>query len=498
MSLCRLFDFMKPNHTGQRSLLAGLAACCLGVALASAQACGVQWKKPTNHFDGVNEFGNVDYFDEIGRIDLGEGIEFPLIIGFRSDWQRKSPYLGQGWIVALLDSHFVQREANAFTMISPDGYTFSFGREPKNPSILSGNRGWKGEIKGNTITVHATCGWSLEFQNGLLTKMSTPKNQVVEIRRDREGVAQDVVSGATRLLKVERDFQGNVVGLTLGNDGEAIKLEQVERPIVQTIAGQNVVGGKAQSIGLIEEVDGTKKEYRYGVTEKLEPTIEVVSADGNTRKISWNPETKRILSDGDWKYEIEPSAVVGHNAAIGRTNDRGGKEFWHYDLLKSEEYFKNLNGHTTVKKWFNSGKLAGKLRSIETKNDSVTLYSKKFGYDDKARLIRITENGESTEFIYDNYSNIVEQRLNGQAVMQRTYDAQGRLDTEQFSDGSRRLISYSAERIIQTSIDPTGLSTSAEIFNFQENISENQDVIKSISDTVSPYIEILNQYISKN
>ena len=379
---------MKPNHTGQRSLLAGLAACCLGVALASAQACGVQWKKPTNHFDGVNEFGNVDYFDEIGRIDLGEGIEFPLIIGFRSDWQRKSPYLGQGWIVALLDSHFVQREANAFTMISPDGYTFSFGREPKNPSILSGNRGWKGEIKGNTITVHATCGWSLEFQNGLLTKMSTPKNQVVEIRRDREGVAQDVVSGATRLLKVERDFQGNVVGLTLGNDGEAIKLEQVERPIMQTIAGQNVVGGKAQSIGLIEEVDGTKKEYRYGVTEKLEPTIEVVSADGNTRKISWNPETKRILSDGDWKYEIEPSAILGHNAAIGRTNAKEEKEFWHYNQAKGEEIALGADGVKKITTWFTSGKLGGKVRSVIQEVGENRFFLDRFSYNPDGTVAR--------------------------------------------------------------------------------------------------------------
>ena len=328
-------------------------------------------------------------FDEIGKIDLGDGLEFPLIINFRSDWQRKSPYLGQGWIVPLLDSHVVQRDANAFDMISPDGYTFSFGRDPKNPTILSGSKGWKGEIKGNTITVHATCGWKLVFEKGLLTQMSTPNNRVVEIRRDREGVARDVVSGATQLLRVERDLEGEVVGLSLGSAGEMIKLEQTKRPIMETIAGRNVVGGQTKSIGMIEQADGTQKEYRYGVAEKLEPMMEVLTNRENSRKFTWDPETKRILSDGDWKYDIEPAAVVGHNAAMGRTNTKGQKEFWHYNQAKGEEIVQGIDGVKKKVSWFTSGIMSGKVRAIITeREDDLVKYIETRSYDETGRVLR--------------------------------------------------------------------------------------------------------------
>lgn len=360
-------------------------------SVPSARSCG-DFRKPETHFDGVNEFGFVSYWDQIGEIKLADGSVLPLIIGFRSDWETlsPSPHLGSGWLLALLDANFVQRSENAFDMISIDGYTVPFGRDPNNPSILNGAQGWKAEVKGDVVTVWAECGWKLQFTKGKISAVTTPKGSTAQIRRDQNGLVSNVIEGTNVLLKVATDSKGIISGLSLTNN-ENIGISLVEKPIIQSVNGINVVGFKAHSVGEITRPDGSKKTFDYSPTSKLQPAI-TISTSGVQRSLVWDPVTRHILCDGPWHYDIVSSKSIGQNAAIKRTSENGMTESWHYSQSSGEEVAHSENGRTT-KKWHTTGKLSGKIRSVTFDSGKAL----RFSYDSNGALLRIvrSENKES-------------------------------------------------------------------------------------------------------
>ncbi len=439
--------------------LAGIFAVLVQVVISPAYSCGVKWKKPATHFDGVDEFGNVSFWDQIGELKVGGGVALPVVIGFRSDWEYLSPYLGHGWRLGILDSCFIQRSEHEFDMIQPDGYTVPFGRDPKNPGILHGAKGWKAQMSGNLIEVYASCGWKLSFEKGRLSFLCTPGNRILEIRRDAGGVATDVVSGTEVLLKVRRDSQGAVNGLRVNE--QWIELEQTEKPSVQCVAGANLVSGKETAMGRIVLPNGSTWKFEYGLTDRIQPTLSISKSESPaSRLIAWDPATRTILSDGSWYYHITPAAHRGHNAAIARTQADGRKEFWHYDLDRAEERITDSLGKTTIKRWFGSSNLIGKPRSVESiaKNGarSVTRYS----YDEKGNLLRKIGSEESflREYSADRRT-VATLSLDGTLVHEETYDEQLRLVERRHPVGKTENFSYSPVGTHKTITSPDGRKT---------------------------------------
>lgn len=369
-------------------------------ALLSLQSfgCGVEWKVPKDHFDGVNEYGYVSYWDKVGDLDLEEGLAIPLVIGFQSDREWSSPYLGYGWIMPLFDSNIVQTGENSFEQIAPDGYTLQFGRDGKNPALLSGVKGWKGEIAKDTITLWASCGWKLVYTKGKITSIGTPKGKTLNIFRDAGGVATEAVYNGKVVLRVDRDFKGVVTGLSLGD--KRIGLEQTEKPRIQSIHGKNVVAGKDMSLGKVSCSTNVIKSYEYAVTEGLQPKVTVTDPEKPPRQIAWDPVSRFIISDGGWSYDINPSQKKGFNASIER-EDRNTKkkELWFYDLTEGREIVKSADGISRVTKWFTSGMLAGKIRSItRTDNKGNQILEYKVSYDENG--VKLAEHLESAILMY--------------------------------------------------------------------------------------------------
>ncbi len=362
-------------------------------AAPSAKSCG-DFRKPETHFDGVNEYGFVSYWDQLGEIKLADGSVLPLIIGFRSDWETlsPSPHVGSGWLLGLLDAHFVQRSENAFDMISIDGYTVPFGRDPKNPSILNGAQGWKAEIKRDVVTVWAECGWKIQFTKGKISAITTPKNSVVQIRRDPTGLVSDVIEGTNVLLRVATDSKGKINGLSMANDRN-IGIALVEKPSIQNLNGINVVDSKTLSLGEVTMPDGLKKSFDYSPVTELHPTMTIAGNGAVPRVLTWDSISRHISSDGLWRYEIKPSETMGHNSAIQRTNEKSQKELWHYDSVKGTETIVTADGTEKKTSWFTSGKLAGLLRKVEESVKGRPTNTYLASYDEEGKLARETKNG---------------------------------------------------------------------------------------------------------
>lgn len=385
--------------------------------------CGVEWKVPKDHFDGVNEYGYVSYWDKIGDLELGEGLSIPLVIGFQSDREWSSPYLGYGWILPLFDSNLVQTGENSFEMIAPDGYTVPLGRDGKKPTILAGPKGWKGEVSGDAITLWATCGWKLTYTRGKITSIATPKGKTLSISRDAGGAAREVSCEGKVVVRVERNFKGLVTGLVLGE--KRIGLEQTEKPRIQSILGKNVVAGKDMSLGKVSSAYDSIKTYEYGVTEKLQPKLTVTDAGKSPRQIVWDPASTFILADGDWKYDIKPSPTKGFNASIGRKNKANQEELWFFDSAGGQEISQNMQGVKYTTLWFTSGLLAGKLRqSVQTRTDNAVISYEKSLYDENGTLVRVMRNDGEIEYKNGRPSKVTK---NGKLIWQINFDSNGNI-----------------------------------------------------------------------
>lgn len=358
----------------------------------NANACGVNWRMPLNHFDGVNEQGVVAYWQQLGTIDLGNNFKLPLIIGFHSDQAWSSLYLGRGWIFPLFESNIVQLDENTFRQIQPDGYNVYFGRDGKDRNLLHGQKGWAGQIKGDVITLYATCGWKLVYKQGKLISICTPDGNELKLVYN-EGRVVELQDQMKAILQVGLDpIKGVVNSLTYGRN--KINIELGAKPRIESLGGRNVVGAMEGSLVKLSMSDGKIYNYDFSVNSQLQPILKIENNSNSTpRTIVWDPRSKRIISDDGWTYNIAfPHPNL--NAKIERSNNNGQKELWYFDSTQGSEITTSIDGVETRKQWFLNGPSSGKLRDVYKQDCHGKYEHVKYAYDEDGRIVRmLTEKG---------------------------------------------------------------------------------------------------------
>ena len=376
-------------------------AAALGVLLAvtrSVFGCGLDWHLPRNHFDGVDAYGHISYWERIGEVDCGEGLSLPLQINFNSgrDSGAPSPYLGQGWLLPLLESRFIQDDETHFHMVQPDGLNNRFLRGNSDERVLDGSAGWKAEIKSETITAWAACGWKLVFTSGHVASMTTPKGRQLDWVYEGGRVSELREGSATR-LKVQYGPDGRAAALSLPG-GKRILLALDKKPRVQSIGGQEVIAGVDSSLSELTLADGQKRHFVFSTDEKKLPTLKIEgqkSGQGTgatlepSRLLGWDPQTRLASRDGDWNYQVIPNAdPESGDAAITRTDATGEKEYWFKDKANGQETTQGVDGTKYVKSWCLDGSMRGRLRKVLEVKDGVSRVASQFTYDQNGRLLR--------------------------------------------------------------------------------------------------------------
>ena len=400
---------------------------------------------PTNHFNGINSQGYVAYWEKIGDLDLGADLKWPLVVGFRSNYDSvSSPYLGQGWIIPLLESNFVQVSENRFVMMQPDGWSNLFLRGGPDQNVLYGSAGWKGQIRGNQIDAWAPCGWHLTYTRGHLTSLITPKNRQFEFVYSGSAVMEIRESGLTRLQVEQNQLTHEVSALVF--NGKRLRISQDKKPQVERLAGQDIVGGTSTSLCSIAGSGGPSKSFEFAVNSQLEPTLKITSKTGTERLIAWDPSTKHILLDGEWTYNITIPENDGDNAEIYRKNRKGQNESWFNNAAKGEEITQSIDGTKTVKSWFTSGILAGQTRKIETIKDNVTRVVSRSTYDDQGRLLRrVREDGATDVHSYEPNQHVISTYRDGREIRKAILDSRERLLAKDTSDGNHWTYAYNGQ-----------------------------------------------------
>ena len=400
----------------------GVKLVCTAVFLLPLQeirACG-DWSLPQNHFEGVNSTGFVDHWEQIGTLDLGD-IKVPVNIGFQTYLPYVSKELGAGWILPLLDANIVQRDEGTFDMVQPDGWIALFRRDGSNPNILHGSGGMLAEIQGSTITVNSTCGsgWKMVFTQGKLTSLSKGKH-TLSIERDALGRGVAIRDGITPVMRLEQD-QATGLAKSIQIGSQKYQLGYDGKPRVETVQGQNMVGGVEPSLHQITFPDGKKETYDFAVTEKMLPDLKITDVEGKERVITWGVDG-RMLQDGEWSYQITSPSNMKVNAAIERTNPLKQKEYWFKDDLSGKETTVALDGTKTERSWFTSGAAHGKTRKVVQVVGEVKKVMEQYFYDEKGNMIRkIEETGLETlikyntngkkEYLYHPYEIAYEKKL---------------------------------------------------------------------------------------
>jgi hypothetical protein len=398
-------------------------------------ACGLWSSPPTNHFDGADEHGYVEYWEKVANVNFGDGLTLPMEIGFRSHYENgaPSPYLGAGWVIPLLESNFVQTGENSFEMLQPDGWTNLFLR--KDATTLNGSAGWMAEIHGDTITAWAQCGWKMVFYKGHILSMTTPKNRTFEYVYSGNVVTAIRENGVTQ-LGTEMDSTGRLKALTLNSTRVMLALDQ--KPIVQNIKGQNLIAGMGESLKSITPSEGPSRSFEFAVNEKLQETLKIADSGSNERLFTWDPSTKRIISDNGWKYSLNFPNGPTNFAAISRSSDTTKRnDYWFYDGAHGKEVIGDSDNVQTIRTWFLSGPASGELRKIEEMKNGQLAPVMEADYDEKGRLFRQRlQNGEIDSYTRSpdgTLQSIV--RKNGDELLgENRYDVNGRLITA-VSDG---------------------------------------------------------------
>lgn len=402
-----------------RSRCCGAGVAALIVSCLHTLGCGLSWDKPKAHFDGVDEQGHVLFVDSLGTLDLGNDLKMPLYAMFKSDWTGTSPLLGQGWMLPLLESRIVQTDENTFLLWQPDGWYQHLGRDKSNDTILNGQRGWKAVVEGNKITVWADCGWKLTYVNGKLTSMITPQNRTLDLAYEN-GVVTGLQEKGDTVLKVEfNSSTGIVTGLTFNN--KTIGIEQAERPVIQQLAGQNIIANMSQSLSKLTFPDGSVKTYSFKTDQTLLP---VITLDGQ-RRITWNSATSLIKTDGDWTYDLKP-LEGSSKVAFTRINRQGKSESYVDNGEKGVVSEKNQNGIETKTYRFTSGILAGKIRKIEEIQNGVSTIIFSAAYDEEGKLLRKSTPNETVIYKVLNGKSVPLQVIkNNKIVRNYSYDEKG-------------------------------------------------------------------------
>ena len=426
------------GYTLNSKRMAALAAILLLPGL-QVKACGLRLEKPHAHFDSTDEQGHVLLVDSLGELDLGDGLKFPIFAMFNSGWQSSSPYLGQGWMLPLLESKIVQVDDNTFQLWQPDGWYQFMSRDSATPSMLNGQGGWKAVVNDdNTITAWAPCGWKLTYSSGKITSIITPKNQDLEIvyKGDR---AVEVDMNGSPLLQLGTDSATGLVN-TLQFNKNTVTLEDADKPQIEVLNGQNVVGSVSKSLSKVTFFDGKVDQFHFSVDSKAQPQLTLSSAGSNSRTINWNPANNLITQDGDWHYQVTPSAT-GQSAAFSRTTAAGKTESWYNDPTSGQEVTE-INGVKRTTSRFASGKLSGFIRKITEITNGVekTIYS--VDYDEQGRPIRVLDKGKVRSIVYDDANHSESVYIDSKLLMTATYDEQHRLSSSVGANGLKRAIAY--------------------------------------------------------
>lgn len=215
--------------------------------------CGLNWSSPpSDEWMNADRDGTFRYWDTIDQVKISDTENMPLRIVF-SPGSSYDPLLGLGWRFPLFDSRIEKVSENVYTIYQPDGQVNTIKPDPKQPKILTGD-GWAAKVFGNKVSCVASCGWEMEFENGRLSKLTSPAGK--EINVFRSPTLYSLKSGNETIATFNKQRAELITGEV---EGKKIDLK---------ISPRMLSDAERQSTGLdiassLSEISSCGKLYKY-------------------------------------------------------------------------------------------------------------------------------------------------------------------------------------------------------------------------------------------
>jgi len=253
-------------------------------------------------------------------------------------------------------------------------------RQPGQPETwATGDREWTGTKKGDLFVVAREDGWTLEFgADNHIVRLITDSGRIIRWNRSKAGLVESIVEDkpaangkpATTVtgLQVRRDV---VTGLVIGLEARTSYGSKL-----YTLAHD-----AGSRLARIEFPDKSTETYTYATDKEGQPQLDLTTRTGLSLSDAWHKETRTLLSDGVWRYQIE-SQPNGF-PKVTRVAPGGETEFYHNDEDTGSQIFQSADGTTTVRqKVVDRGPAKGKLERVlrypPGAKDPLTLYRATF------------------------------------------------------------------------------------------------------------------------
>ncbi len=361
-----------------------LSTTISAMLIGTGAACEYSWVLPKGPMPGVDERGVAMFALNLANVKLASGTVIPLTLKFRADDHRADQIAGRGWIVSLLESQIVQISENEFMFEEPNGWRRTFVRNSPNSSMLVDHGGWRGEIKGDLITLTADCGISATFQKGKISTLTIGSDELKFEYQDGQLIG--VTQNQKYLIRVARTSPDET---DLHIAEGIITLNKGERPIVSRSDHINVVSRLDSSLIQVSGLTN-RTEIGYPIDDMSYPGISIKQDFDGPRDsrflATWNPTSGWLKTLDDWSYAIQDTST---EVQIARSLGTNSNEYWKRSKDGTQISISKLGFPVRKITRFGSGLNYGKTRSIEYTYTNGTEEVRRFSYDEKGDLARV-------------------------------------------------------------------------------------------------------------
>ena len=352
--------------------------------------------------------GNLELWREIDGVglDLGPGSYLPLRYQFSTE-ANIGGIMGAGFYCPMFEAKNILIREQMMRALLPCGKELYLRRDTIDSNKFQTLDGqWTGWLAGNDFIVWREDGWKLTYHQSRLITIQTDNNHEFEWTYDDRGISTGVSKDGQPTINVQSDLNGHISVFTFG--GKRYTVDFADRPSMEVVNGQTVVGKLVSSLSAFHYPDGNTEKFKVLLAPPdLVPTFEFTDVNKKDVLYTWDAASGHIVSEkgpgGDWIYKIGDVADKFGVPSILRTNADGKSQGMAIDTKTGTYTATNLDGSTTVTHVFETpGPLYYKVHDVEriVNGKNSTLY--KSSYDENGKMIQsIDPNGFTVSYKYD-------------------------------------------------------------------------------------------------
>lgn len=364
----------------------------------------VDLSAPTTELGAAGSKGYLEIWKEVEGVGFQLGKSYlPLRYKFTSDPSVRG-ILGPGFYMPMFEARSLLIRDKVMRASLPCGKVIYFWQDPVDPNkFQSVDKEWTGVITGKQFTVSRDDGWTIVYDGGRLSSITTDDHHVFTwIYSGSIPVA--VNKDGSSVITVEPGVDGGIKAIDF--EGKSYQANYGQRPMMQIINGVPIIQQLASELTGFKNPDGKGATFTFELTPQRAPTL-TLNDNGQETTYIWNPTSNYLVNEdgpgGKWTYSVGRVNQEFGIPPLSRKSSDGKTEGVSVDNKAGIYTRVGTDGVKTVTQVFETpGPLYLKVRNIEQISGKVTKTIMRASYDEAGRMIRkIDGNGNLTIFTYD-------------------------------------------------------------------------------------------------